>query len=95
MDAAIPQFLAQTSPKESYTNKIIANSRWNLARNVIQAVSRFKFKEVKVVDDVNYSVVDIESKAISGKITRSLSSREYYVRDAINEHKLSDIIQMP
>ena len=47
------------------------------------------------MDDVNYLVVDIESKAISGKITRTLSSREYYVRDAINEHKLSDIIQMP
>lgn len=92
MDAAIHQVLPQTSPKESNPDQLIAASKWKLLRNVVQAVSRFKSTEVKVVDDVEDLISEIRFCATSSQFNRMLSSREYYVRDAINEHKVSELL---
>ena len=88
MDATVPQTLPETSPKEnSYTH-----SKWSLLRNVLNAITRFKSAEVKVVDDVESLISEVKSRSTSGMITRVFSSKDYFIREAINEHRTSDLL---
>lgn len=92
MDATVPQPLPQTSPKESFKLDLSPHSKWSLLRNVLNAITRFKSAEVRVVDDIDGLISEVRSRNTSGMITRVFSSREYFIRDAINEHKISDLL---
>jgi hypothetical protein len=92
MDATVPKTLPQTSPKESCKQDFHTHSKWSLLRNVVNAITRFKSAEVKVVNDIEGLISEVKSKNTSGMITRVYSSRDYFIRDAINEHKISDLL---
>ena len=44
------------------------------------------------MDDIEGLISEVKSSSTSGMITRVFSSKDYFIREAINEHRISDLL---